>query len=169
MEPALKADTVTVRPSGPAATYPTPIIDAATTVNVSTNNYRYVTLPPPITPGVVAENAAKLGVEFTSSEATGTLQKNAYIVDVTSETLEDEPQAQTILSQWLVAGINRKMEADAAAVVVGGAGYLTAATGASGTVAEAIRLGISTLQSVGLTANAALCNPTTWGGLTSNC
>ena len=164
-EPYVKADTVTVRPTAPAATYPTPIIDASTTVNVSGNNYRYVTLPPPISPGVVAENAAKLGVEFTSTEASGSLVKNAYIVDVTSETLEDEPQAQQILSSWLVSGINRKMEADAAAAVTAGSGYITASTGASGTIAEAIRLGISTLQSVGLTANAALLNPTDLGKL----
>jgi HK97 family phage major capsid protein len=164
-EPYLKADTVTLRPTPPAATYPTPVTDAATTVNVSGASYRYVTLPPIVTPGVVAENAPKPGVEFTSTEVSGTLQKVAYILDVTQETLEDEPQAQTILSQWLTAGIWRKVENDAAAAVTGGSGYLTVATPAGGNAAQAIRLSVATLQAQGLTANAALINPTDWANL----
>lgn len=164
-EPALKADTVTLRPTSPAATYPTPVIDAATVVNVSGSSYRYVTLPPIATPGVVAESAAKLAVEFTSTEVSGTLTKSAYILDVTQETLEDEPQARTILSSWLTAGVQRKIENDAAAAVVAGSGYLTVATPATGNAAQAIRLSIATLQANGLTANAALINPTDWANL----
>jgi hypothetical protein len=164
-EPYLKADVVTVRPTPPAATYPTPVIDSATNVQVSGSAYRYVTLPPIATPAVVAENAAKAGVEFTSTEVSGTLTKWAYILDVTQETLEDEPQAQTILSQWLVAGVQRAIENAAAAAVTAGSGYLTVATPAAGNAAQAIRLSIATLQAQGLTANAALINPTDWANL----
>ena len=161
----LKADVAQLRPTPPAATYPQPVVDAATTVNVSGNSYRYVTLPPVVTPGVVAENAAKPGVEFTSAEVTGTLVKAAYILDVTQETLDDEGQARTILSNWLMAGVERKIEVDAEAAVVGGSGYLTVATPATGNASQAIRLSIATLQAQGLTANAALINPTDWANL----
>jgi HK97 family phage major capsid protein len=95
----------------------------------------------------------------------GSLTKSAYILDVTQETLEDEPQARTILSSWLTAGVQRKIEADAAGAVTGGSVYLTVATPATGNAAQAIRLSIATLQAAGLTANAALINPTDWANL----
>jgi hypothetical protein len=164
-EPYLKADTVTLRPTPPASTYPTPVIDASTVVNVSGSAYRYVTMPALGTPLSVNENSPKPGVEFTSSEVTGTLGKKAYILDVTQETLEDEPQAETILRQWLIAGVQRQQELDAQAVVVGGSGYLTVATPATGNAAQAIRLSIATLQAQGLSANVALINPTDWANL----
>lgn len=163
--PAFKADTVTLRPAGSEWNLLTPLIDASTVVNVSTNSYRYITLPPPVAAVTLAENAKKTAVEFVSTEVTGTLAKAAHILDVTQETLEDDPQARTILSRWLMDGVNRKMEADAETVLVSGSGYLTAtATGTNG-IAAGIRNGIATLQANGLAANAAALNPADWATL----
>jgi hypothetical protein len=164
-EPYLKPDVVTLRPTPPANTYPTPVLDASTVVNVSGMSYRYVTLPALGTPTSVNEGGQKPAVEFTSAEVTGSLGKKAYILDVTQETLEDEPQSETILRQWLIAGVQRQIELDAQTVVTGGSGYLTVATPATGNAAQAIRLSIATLQAQGLTANAALINPTDWANL----
>lgn len=164
-EPYLKAQTTTIRPTPPDWALTMPVVDAATTVSVSGNSYRYVTLPPLPTPGVVIEGGPKPAVEFTSSEQSGQLAKSAYILDVTSETLEDEPQARTILSDWLIQGVQKKIETDAEFVVTGGSGYLTAATPAGGNAAQGIRLGVATLQAQGLKANAALINPADWANL----
>ena len=97
-EPYLKADTVTLRPTAPAATYPTPSSTPSTTVNVSGINYRYVTLPRPSALGSSRRTRRSRVSSSPSTEVSGSLAKKAYILDVTQETLEDEPQAQTILS-----------------------------------------------------------------------
>lgn len=163
--PAFKADPVTLRPKPDDWKLLTPVVDASTVVNVNSNSYRYITMPSPLSAGAVAEAGKKLGVEFASTEVTGTLGKAAHILDVTQETLEDDPQARTILSQWLMDGVRRKIEADATTVLVGGSGYLTGSVTAVQGAAAGIRLGIALLQAQGLQANTAALNPTDWANL----
>lgn len=161
-EKALYAGVSDIRDAAADVVYRTPTIDAATTVSVSTNDYRYIVMPPPGLAAVVAEAGAKPGAEFVSTEIKGSLEKIAHILDVTQETLEDMPTARQILSAWLVAGVNRKAEALAAAAVTGAAGTLTAA---SDTVLKGIRVAVGTLAGAGLDANAVMLNPADWADL----
>lgn len=148
---------VTVRPRPAEEKVFTPTIDAATTITVSGNTYRYITMPVSVPAQAVAEAGAKPAVEFVSTEVTGTLGKVAHILDVTQELLEDEPAARNILSNWLIEGVERKLEADCAAALTGGSGFRTIAAQTS--VTAAVRFAVAELAAYGLMSNAVMLAP----------
>lgn len=148
---------VTVRPQPAEERHIMPTINAATTITVSGNNYRYITMPISVPAQAVAEAGAKPAVEFVSTEVTGTLGKVAHILDVTQELLEDEPAARNILSNWLIEGVERKLEQDCAAALTGGSGFRTIA--AQPSVTAAVRFAVAELAAYGLMANAVMVSP----------
>lgn len=156
-ETGFASQPTTLRPQPVSERTMTPTIDASTVVQVSGSNYRYITMPLAVAAQDVAEGGAKPAVEFASAEVSGSLGKVAHILDVTQELLEDEPAARNILSNWLIEGVTKKLEADAAAALVGGSGYRTipAQTG----VTPAVRFAVAELAGYGLMANAVVLNP----------
>jgi HK97 family phage major capsid protein len=142
-------------------TYATPLLDVVGKVTTSVNGVSWVQWSPnPQTAApVVAEGAAKPEATFTSSVESGSLQTYAHWREITRQALEDYPQVRSIVENRLRQGIFVALEA-AVAAALAAATLPTAGSAPGGTLLEAIRVGISTVQAAGYASpNAILINP----------
>lgn len=141
---------------------PTPLLDAISTVNVSTNAIEYVSWA--VAAGgadVVPEKAAKPSIEYEPKVVPGTLDMIAVYTQLTRQLLEDAPAVRSLIDTDLRRQILIKEESEAAGVL--GAADLTAAAG--DTLLAAIRVGIANVQAAGYQPNAVLLNPADYADL----
>lgn len=141
---------------------PAPLLGLIPTVNVSSNAVEVITWAK--TAGgaaVVAEGVGKPSAEWAPTSTPLTLDTIAVYTQMTRQLMEDAPAVRSLIDSELRAEVVRKMEAEAAAGI--GAATLPAASG--GSLLEAIRVGIGTVQAEGFTPNVVLLNPADWASL----
>lgn len=141
---------------------PTPLLNAMTTVTVSTNAIEYVSWVK-IAGGAtkVAEKAAKPSAEYGPTVVPGTLDMIAVYTQLTRQLIEDAPAVRSIIDGLLQGDVLRAEEAEAAAALA--AATLPSATGPD--LLAAIRVGIGTVQAAGYSPNAVLLNPADFADL----
>lgn len=139
-----------------APTPPTPLLNAISTVSVSTNAIEYVAWAVKAGgPGVVAEKAPKPSIEYGPTVTPDTLDMIAVYTQLTRQMLEDAPAVQSLIDTDLRRQILIKEEAEAAAALA--AAVLPTASGAN--LLAAIRQGIAAVQTAGYQPNGVLLNP----------
>jgi HK97 family phage major capsid protein len=145
---------------------PTPLLDAMTTINVSTNAIEYVAWTKTAGGAAkVAEKAAKPSAEYGPSVTSSTLDMIAVYTQLTRQLMEDETAVRSAIDNELRREILRAEEAEAAAVLAGATLPTTPVVTADQDLMSAIRVGIGTVQSQGYNPNAVLLNPADWAGL----
>lgn len=152
----------------PAAyTYASPLLDVVGKVTTSANAVNWVqwTPNPQAAASVVAEEAAKPEAVMTPSVASDTLDTYAHWKGITRQALEDIPQIRSIVENRLRQGLVVALEA-AVATALGAATIPAATVPVGGTLLEAIRVGVATVQGAGYSnPNAVLLNPADWAAL----
>jgi len=141
---------------------PTPLVDAMTTINVSSNAIEYVAWSK-VAGGAakVAEKAAKPSAEYAPAVTSSTLDMIAVYTQLTRQLMEDESAVASAINNELRREVLVAEEAEAAAALVAAA--LPAAPVVAGTdLMGAIRVGVATVQAAGYVANAVLLNPSDW-------
>lgn len=151
----------TVDTSAPAA--PTPLLDAVTTIQVSSNAIEYVAWTK-VAGGAatVAEGAPKPSVEYGPEVTPDTLEMIATYTQLTRQLIEDQSAVRSLIDTELRREVLREEEEHAAAAMV--AATLPTATG-GGDLLAAIRVGIGTVQAAGYNPNAVLLNPADYADL----
>lgn len=142
-------------------TYATPMLDKVGKVTTSVNGVTWVqwTPNPQTGPAVTAEGALKPEAVFTSTPQSGSLQTYAHWKEITRQCIEDYPQVRSIVENRLRQGIFVALEG-AVAAALAAATLPAAGSPAGGTLLEAIRVGISTVQGAGYASpNMILINP----------
>lgn len=141
---------------------PTPLLNAISTVTVSTNAIEYVAWSV-ITGGadVVPEKGAKPPIEYGPTVTSDTLDNIAVYTELTRQLLEDAPAVRDMIDTDLRRQILIKEEAEAAEVLAGA--NLDTASGA--TLLAAIRVGMANVQANGYNPNAVLLNPADYADL----
>lgn len=134
----------------------TPLLDLTNRQQVSSGAVEVVSwgFPPPVA-GIVAEGALKPEAALVVDVATVNLQTAAHWAETTRQVVEDEPRLRDFVSNSLIAGVSRKFEAAAAAVIEGGTGYATAT---APTLMEALRVGVALVGQAGYTPTGILMN-----------
>ena len=139
----------------------TPLLDAISTVQVSSNAIETVVWAKTGGADVVAEKAAKPSVEFTPTVTPITLDTIAGYTQMTRQMMEDAPAVRDSINGQLRRDVALKMEAEAAAALV--AATLPTATAAN--LLAAIRTGVGTVQAAGYNPNVVILNPADWAAL----
>jgi len=133
-----------------------PLLQALNRQQVSSNSVEVVTYPAaaPLA-AVVPEGTLKPEAAMTIAVSTVTLETLAHWKEATRQLLEDEARMRDFISSNLIRGVTDKAESNAATVITGG----TYAAAAGTTMAEALRVGVSNVQSAGYNPNGILINP----------
>lgn len=143
----------------------TPLLDAMSTIQVSTNAIEYVAWA--VKTGAaakVAEKAAKPAIEYGPTVTSTTLDNIAGYTQLTRQLIEDYSAVRSYIDGDLQWQIVRKEEAEAAAVLAAATASIPDAT-ATGNMLSAIRSAIGTVQGNGYAPNAVLMNPADWAAL----
>lgn len=141
---------------------PTPLLNAISTINVSTNAIEYVSWSVVAGgPAVVPEKGAKPSIEYGPTVTSSTLENIAVYTELTRQLLEDAPAVRSMIDTDLRRQILIKEESEAADVLA--AASLTPATGDS--LLAAIRVAIANVQAEGYYPNAVLLNPADYADL----
>jgi HK97 family phage major capsid protein len=141
---------------------PTPLLDAVSTINVSTNAIEYVSWAVKAGgPAVVPEKGAKPSIEYGPTVVPDTLDMIAAYTQLTRQLIEDATSVQSYIDTDLRRQILIKEESEAAGVLAGAT--LTEVSGAN--LLAAIRVAVGTVQSAGYNPNAVLLNPADYADL----
>jgi HK97 family phage major capsid protein len=143
----------------------TPLLDAMSTIQVSTNAIEYVAWA--VKTGAaakVAEKAAKPAIEYGPTVTSTTLDNIAGYTQLTRQLIEDYSAVRSYIDGDLQWQVVRKEEAEAAAVLAAATASIPDAT-ATGNMLSAIRSAIGTVQGNGYAPNAVLMNPADWAAL----
>jgi hypothetical protein len=141
---------------------PTPLLDAVSTITVSTNAVEYVSWK--VVSGaaaVVAEGAAKPPIEYGPTVVPDTLKNIAGYTQLTRQAIEDAPAVRSYIDTDLRRQVLLKEESEAAAALA--AATLQSVTGDN--MLAAIRVAMATVQSAGFNPNAVLLNPADFADL----
>jgi len=146
-------------------TAPTPLLDAMTTINVSTNAIEFVAWTKKAGGAAkVAEKVAKPSMEVGPTVTSTTLDNIAVWTQLTRQLLEDEAAARSAVDNLMQYDVLRAEEAEAAAVLAAATATIPDAV-STGDLLKAIRIGVGTVQAAGYTPNAVLLNPADWASL----
>ena len=151
----------------PQYTYKSPLLDVIGKVTTSSNAVSYVqwTPNPQGAATVVAEGVAKPEAAMTATGVSVSLQTYAHWKEVSRQALEDVPQIRSIVENRLRQGIVRALE-DAVSAALVAATLPTATVPVGGSLLEAVRVGIGTVQSAGYAnPNAVLLNPADYAAM----
>lgn len=141
---------------------PTPLLDAISTVNVSSNAIEYVSWSVVAGgPDIVPEKGAKPSIEYGPTVSADTLDMIAVYTQLTRQLLEDAASVRSMIDTDLRRQIVLKEEAEAADVLA----TATLPTASAASLLAAIRFGIATVQGEGYAPNAFLVNPNDWADL----
>lgn len=158
-----KGGTVTLDASAPPT--PTPLLDAMTGVTVSQNAIDVVVWGKVAGgAGKVNEKSAKPSAEWAPVVTPATLDTIAVYTQLTRQLLEDAPAVRSLIDGELQREVLNKEENDAAIALLG-ANLPLATVPLGGSLLEAIRVGIGTVQEAGYNPNAVVLNPADWAGL----
>lgn len=148
-------------------TYASPLLDVVGKVTTSQGAIQWVQWAPnpQAAASEVAEGALKPEATMTPTVVSDSLVTLAHHKGITRQALEDLPQIRSTVENRLRQGLVVALEEMVAAAL--GAATLPAATvPVGGTLLEAIRVGVGTVQSAGYgQPNAVLLNPTDWASL----
>lgn len=135
---------------------PTPLLNAVTTIQVSTNAVEFVAWSK-VAGGaaIVPEKGAKPSAEWGPAVTSDTLDNIAVHTQLTRQMIEDFPAVRSYIDDQLSFEVLAKEEAEAAAAI--NAAVLPATTGAD--LSTAIRNGMVLVELAGFTADAVLINP----------
>lgn len=141
---------------------PTPLLDAMSTITVSTNAIEYVAWQVKSGgAGVVAEKGTKPAIEYAPVVTPDTLQMIAGYTQLTRQLIEDLPAVRSFIDQDLRRQVLIKEEAEAASALA--AASLASIAGAD--LLAGIRQGIGEVQAAGFQPNAVLLNPADFAAL----
>lgn len=158
-----KGATLSVDVSDPLP--PTPLLDVMATINVSSNAIEYVAWAKVAGgAGKVAEKAPKPSAEYAPTVVPDTLDMIAVWTQLTRQLIEDQSAVASYINGALRADVLRKEE-DEAAAALAAATLPAASVPNGGSLLEAIRVGIGTVQGAGYNPNAVLLNPADWASL----
>lgn len=156
-----KGGTTTVDTTAPAVS--TPLLDAMTTVTVSSNSVEAVAWAKVSgAAAIVPEKGPKPPAEWAPTVTPATLDNIAVYTQLTRQLIEDAPAVRSLIDGELRREVMLKEEAEAAAALV--AATLPTADG-SGDLLAGIRVGIAEVQANGYNPSAALINPADWAAL----
>jgi len=144
----------------PTPAFDSPLVAVCGSVTVSGNAVSFVqwTPNPQTKAPKVAEGTAKPEATMTATPTNVTLDTYAHWKEITRQALEDIPQIRSIVEGRLRQGLVRSVEEGIAAALV--AATIPPATVAlGGTLLQAIRIGLATVQDNGYRPNAVLLNP----------
>lgn len=142
-----------------APAFPTPLLDAITTVPVTTASVDIVTYGPEVTgAAVVGEGADKPEGTVVTGVTPTPLETIAVWVQYSRQLASDAPALRALLNSGMTRGVLRKLQAQVTAAIV--AGNLPDTTGAAGAPAiEVVRAGMATVEANGYTPNVLLGAP----------
>ena len=141
---------------------PTPLLDAVSTVTVSTNAVEYVSWK--VTAGgadVVPEGQPKPSIEYGPTVVPDTLKMIAGYTQLTRQAIEDAPAVRSYIDTDLRRQVLLKEESEAAGVLAAA----TLQTVTEDTMLAAIRVAMATVQAAGFQPNAVLLNPADFADL----
>jgi HK97 family phage major capsid protein len=147
--------------------YPSPLLEVVGKITTSSQAVQWVTWAPnpQAAAPVVPEGELKPEAAMTPSIVSDTLDTYAHHKAISRQALEDIPQIRTTVENRLRQGITVALEeAVTDALVAAPIPPVTVPVG--GTLLEAIRAGVATVQSAGYgNPNAVLLNPSDWADL----
>jgi len=153
----------------PAAyTYATPLMSVVGHITTGSNAVEYIrwTPNPQTAAPIVAEGGMKPEANMTATPTSDTLDTYAHWKGITRQALEDIPQIRSIVENRLKQGIMVALETAVAAALAADANIPPATVPVGGSLTEAIRVGVATVQSGGFaTPNAVLVNPQDAAGI----
>lgn len=141
--------------------HPSPLLTLIPTIPVSQNGFDVVKWTETGGAAVVPEGTLKPSAEYVPSLTPVTLDTIAVYTQLTRQLIEDEAAIRAKIDRELQKSVLRKIESESAAALAGAT--LPAVTG--GSLLEAIRVGIGTVQAEGYDPNAVLLNPADWAAL----
>ena len=133
----------------------TPLIDAISTVRVSSGVVEWVEVGADPIAAVVPEGTAKPEATVSMTPKTATLDTLAHWVQITRQALADAPYMRSLIEGKLRRGLLRKIENDLATLL--NAAVLQPAVNAD--LTTAIRIGVGLVESAGYRPNAVALNP----------
>lgn len=142
--------------------YATPLMSVVGHITTGSNAVEYIrwTPNPQGAASLVAEGAVKPEAAMTATPVSKSLDTYAHWKGITRQALEDVPQIRSIVENRLRQGIMVALESAVAAALVADATIPPATVAVGGSLLEAIRVGVATVQSNGFASpNAALVNP----------
>lgn len=145
----------------------TPLLDAVTTITVSTNSIEYVAWSK-VAGGAdkVAEGATKPSAEFAPAVTASVLDTIAVWTQLTRQLVEDAPAVRDKINGELVVDVQRKEESEAAAALAAATLPTVVGSAAAGDdLLTVIRAGIGTVQAAGYEPTHVLLNPADWAEL----
>jgi HK97 family phage major capsid protein len=151
-----------------AYTYATPLMSVVGHITTGSNAVEYVrwTPNPQGAATIVPEGQPKPEAVMNATPTSKTLDTYAHWKGITRQALEDIPQIRSIIENRLKQGIMVALENAVAAALAADAAIPPATAPVGGSLTEAIRVGIATVQSAGFaTPNAALVNPQDAAGI----
>lgn len=147
--------------------YASPLLDVCGKVTTSANSVHWVQWAPnpQAAASVVAEGTPKPEAAMTPTVVPGILETYAHWKGITRQALEDIPQIRSTVENRLRQGLVVALEG-AVATALGAAPIPAATVPLGGTLLEAIRVGVATVQGAGYgNPNAVLLNPADWADL----
>jgi hypothetical protein len=147
--------------------YPSPLLDVVGKVTTSSQAVQWVTWAPnpQAAAPVVPEGELKPEAVMTPTIVSDTLETYAHHKMISRQALEDVPQIRSTVESRLRQGITVALE-DAVTDALIAAPIPPATVPLGGSLLEAIRAGVATVQSAGYgNPNAVLLNPMDWAAL----
>lgn len=138
-----------------------PLLEIVDVVSVSAGVVEWVVISGDPQAAVVAEGAAKPEAALTFTPVSAALDTLAHWVQITRQALDDASYIRSVVEGKLRRGITLAIADAIQDAVV--AATLPTATG--GTLLEAIRVGVGTVQANGFMPNAVVLNPADWAEL----
>jgi HK97 family phage major capsid protein len=144
-----------------------PLVEVMGKVRVSSGVVEWVEIGGDPTGVITAEGVAKTEAALTFTPVSATLDTIAHWVQITRQALADASYIQSLIENKLRRGLLKKVEADAAALLLASTSIQTASTStaAGGNMSKSIRTGIGKVESAGYTPNAVALNPTDYANL----
>jgi HK97 family phage major capsid protein len=144
----------------PTPSFPSPLMDVCGSLTVGSNAVSWVQWSPnpQAAAGEVAEGAAKPEAQMTATPTSDTLSTYAHWKEITRQALEDIPQIRAIVEGRLRQGLMRTVEGGIVGAL-GAAAIPAAQVPLGGTLLQAIRVGLATVESNGYNPNAVVLNP----------
>jgi Phage capsid family len=133
----------------------TPLLSLLNREPVSSGAVDYITWSEATGAEVVKETEVKPEATLTAKPESKSLETIAYWKGITRQAIEDIPRIQSIVEGKLRRGLARKLQAEAAKVIMAGVG----APGAGLVNLGGIRTAKATIEDAGYDANAILLNP----------
>jgi HK97 family phage major capsid protein len=141
-----------------------PMLQVVDVVGVSAGTVEWVTVTGDPQAQVVAEGAAKPEATLTFTPTSAPLDTLAHWVQITRQALEDATYIRSLIEGKLRRGITLAI-ADAINDAIVAATLPTASVPLGGSLLDAIRVGVGTVQSNGYNPNAVILNPADWAAL----